>query len=138
MVARIDFRRPAGKRDVLDKPTKTIAVVDDDPSMLRGIVRLLSAHGFGTQAFASAEAFLDDAGARSAACLVLDIHLGGISGIELRRRLTASGSRLPVIFITAHDDEATREQAIAAGCIAYLRKPFSSHLLINAIKEAIA
>jgi len=120
----------------LDKSTKTIAVVDDDPSMLRGIVRLLSAHGFGTQAFASAEAFLGDVGASTAACLILDIHLGGMSGIELRRRLTASGSRLPVIFITAVDDEATREEAIAAGCIACLRKPFASNLLIGAIKEA--
>src|SRR5262245_4896177 len=86
---------------ILDNSTRTIAVVDDDPSMLKGLVRLLNAHGFGTQAFASAEAFLADSGAGSAACLVLDIHLGGISGIELRRRLTASGSRLPVIFITA-------------------------------------
>ena len=118
--------------------TKTIAVVDDDPGMLRGIVRLLNAHGFGTQPFASAEAFLDGGGTKSAACLILDIHLSGISGIELRRRLTASGSRLPVIFITAVDDEATREEAIAAGCVAYLRKPFPSNQLIGAIKEAIA
>jgi FixJ family two-component response regulator len=122
----------------LDQSTKTIAVVDDDPSMLRGLVRLLAAHGFGTQSFASAEAFLDDAGATSAACLILDIHLGGMSGIELRRRLTASGSRLPVIFITAVDDEATRVEAMAAGCIAYLRKPFPSDQLIGAINKATA
>ena len=130
-------RRRARERGILNTPKKTIAVVDDDPSMLRGIVRLLGAHGFGTQAFASAEAFLADVGARAAACLVLDIHLSGISGIELRQRLTASGCRLPVIFITAVDDEATRAEAIGAGCIAYLRKPFPSNKLVGAIKEAI-
>lgn len=115
-----------------------IAVVDDDPSMLKGIVRLLSAHGFCTQAFASAEAFLNGENARNAACLILDISLGGISGIELRRQLTASGSNLPVIFITALDDEATLRAATDAGCIAYLHKPFPANLLINAITGAIA
>ena len=130
--------RRARERGIVNTSPRTIAVVDDDPSMLKGIVRLLSAHGFSTQAFVSAEAFLADASAESAACLVLDIHLGGISGIELRRQLTASGSRLPVIFITAVDDEATRAEAMAAGCIAYLRKPFPSAQLIGAIDKATA
>jgi FixJ family two-component response regulator len=138
MVVQIDVTDPRASRGILDNATTIIAVVDDDPGMLRGIVRLLGAHGFGTRAFASAEAFLDDAEARSAACLILDIRLGGISGIELRRQLTASGARVPVIFITAVDDEVTRAEAMAAGCIAYLRKPFPAAQLIDAIDKAPA
>ena len=114
-----------------------VAIVENDASMLRGIVRLLSAHGFYTQAFASAEAFLDRKIVNEVACLILDIHLDGISGIELRRQLTKSGSPLPVIFITGTDDEATRKEAIEARCVAYLLKPFSANLLIGAIEEAM-
>jgi FixJ family two-component response regulator len=111
----------------------TVAIVEDDPSMLQGLNRLLSAHGFRVQTFASAELFLDDIANCEAECLLLDIHLGGISGIDLRRQLTASGSNLPVIFMTAIDTEATRQEAFEAGCVAYLRKPFLAKLLIDAI-----
>jgi FixJ family two-component response regulator len=117
---------------------KIVVVVDDDPSMLKGIIRLLSAHGFGTQSFLSAEAFLEDADAKKAACLILDINLGGISGFDLRRQLTTSGFDLPVIFITARDDEASLREATEVGCVAFLRKPFAAKLLIGAINEAIA
>jgi FixJ family two-component response regulator len=74
----------------------------------------------------------------TATCLLLDINLSGISGIELQRRLAASGSKCPVIFMTAEDDEATRNQAMDAGCIAYLRKPFARHALLDAIGKAVA
>jgi FixJ family two-component response regulator len=76
--------------------------------------------------------------ARMHACLLLDIHLGGISGIELQHRLAASGSKCPVIFMTASDDEATLNEAVNAGCIAYLRKPFARHVLLDAIAKAAA
>jgi FixJ family two-component response regulator len=115
---------------------QVVAVIDDDPAMRKAIERLLGAKGFDVEAFASAEAFLAAAAASEATCLVLDIHLGGMSGIELRRHLAESGSRLPVVFITALDDEATRKQAMEAGCVAFLRKPFLSHLLIDAIEKA--
>jgi FixJ family two-component response regulator len=115
---------------------KLVTVVDDDPAMLRAIERLLATKGFDVEAFASAEAFLASTAATKASCLVVDIHLGGMSGIELRHRLAASGSRLPVIFITAHDDEATRKAAMKAGCVALLRKPFLSRLLLDAIEKA--
>jgi len=114
---------------------RTIVVIDDNPSMLQGLSRLLSAHGFRVQTFASAVSFLEDATSVSADCLLLDIHLGGISGIELQRQLTSSGTDLPVIFMTAIDNDATREEAFDAGCIAYLRKPFLSKLLIDAINS---
>ena len=116
---------------------KVVAVVEDDPSMLKGVRRLLNAHGFATEAYASAEAFLERAAASEAGCLVLDINLGGISGIELQRRLAAAGSRLPVIFMTAVDSEGVQREAIEAGCIAYLRKPFPARQLIDAIGKAV-
>jgi len=113
---------------------KVVAVVDDDSSMRTGLERLLQAYGFETEVFSSAEAFL---GATSAAeCLLLDIHLGGIGGFELRRRLADAGSKVPVIFMTAFDDEATRREAEDVGCVAYLRKPFAGRLLMDAIAQA--
>lgn len=115
---------------------KVIAVVDDDVSMLKSIERLLGAYGFTTKAFPSAEAFLDLNAAAEADCLLVDIHLGGMSGIDLRHHLTASGCKLPVIFMTAFDDEATRTQAQSAGCIAFLHKPFVANLLIGAIEKS--
>jgi FixJ family two-component response regulator len=118
------------------KPRKTIAVVDDDPIMLKAIVRLLHANGFRTQAFASAQAFLTGDNATTADCLVLDIDLGEMSGIELRRQLTVSDSCLPVIFITGLNDKALRDEAIAAGCVAYLRKPFAADALLAAIHKS--
>ena len=121
----------------MPKRRKIVAVVDDDPSMLNAAESLLDAQGFATMVFASAEEFLDRGAATQVDCLLLDIHLGGVSGIELRRRLKDSGSTLPVIFMTALDDEATREQALKAGCVAFLRKPFQARQLIEAIKKAV-
>jgi FixJ family two-component response regulator len=120
----------------MGKCMRTIAVIDDNPSMLKGLNRLLSAHGFRVQTFASAELFLEEMATCNADCLLLDIHLGGISGIDLQRRLSSSGTDLPVIFMTAIDNEATRQEAFDAGCIAYLRKPFLAKLLIDAINRA--
>src|SRR5689334_2997889 len=100
---------------MMDK--KVVAIVEDDPGMLRGLQRLLSVHGFVTEAYTSAEGFLECIIGSKANCLLLDINLGGISGIDLRRRLAAAGSRLPVIFMTSGDSEIVRAEAIAAGCI---------------------
>src|SRR6266699_1513699 len=111
----------------------TIAVVEDDPSMLQGLNRLLSAHGFRVERFTSAELFLTDIARCEAKCLLVDIHLGGMSGVYLKRRLTSLGSDMPVIFMTAIDNEATRQEAFEVGCVAYLRKPFLAKLLIDAI-----
>lgn len=101
-----------------------VAVVEDDPSMRRSLERLLNLHGLATEGYASAEAFLDSGAATRAACAVLDVHLEGMSGIELQRRLTASGSTLAVIFVSATDNDALELQAVQEGCVAYLRKPF--------------
>jgi FixJ family two-component response regulator len=101
-----------------------------------GIQRLIRAHGFEAELFDSVEAFDRRANLDDAACLVLDINLNRSSGVELRRRLTASGHSVPVIFITASDQEAIRRDALDAGCIAYLTKPFPAKELIEAIKSA--
>jgi FixJ family two-component response regulator len=118
--------------------TKTVAVVDDDRSMLVGVERLLNAYGYATKVFPSAEAFLAPGAETDADCLLLDVDLGGMSGIELRRRLAACGRAVPVIFMTALDDEATRARALETGCIAYLLKPFLGRSLIDAVKIAVA
>jgi FixJ family two-component response regulator len=115
---------------------RLVAVVEDDPGMLRSIERLLKAHEFQPAAFTSAEEFLGTAAESEATCLILDIHLGGMSGIELRRQLTARGSSLPVIFMSAVDDERVRQTAIAVGCVAYFRKPFLPDHLIGAVNKA--
>ena len=91
-----------------------------------------------TRTFSSAEALLGSDAAPTATCMLLDIHLGGISGIELRRRLAAAGSKCPIIFMTAIDDDATRKEAMDAGCIAYLKKPFAPNLLLDALGKAVA
>jgi len=110
----------------------------DNAGFLKGVARLLAHNGIESRTFASAEALLDSGSAQTATCLLLDIHLGGISGIELQRRLAASGSKCPVIFMTGNDNDATRNEAMDAGCIAYLRKPFAQNVLLNAISKAVA
>ncbi len=122
---------------VVRSGTWVVAIVEDDTAMLKGVEGLLNAHGFVTETYASAEAFLERAAVSKASCLVLDIHLGGISGIELRRQLAAAGSRLPVIFMTAVDSEIIQRQAVEVGCIAFLHKPFPSGHLIEAIGKAV-
>jgi FixJ family two-component response regulator len=114
-----------------------ICVIDDDASILRALQRLLVADGFTVEVFHSAEHFLDAQRATVADCLVLDVHLGGLSGFELYDRLVAAGTRIPVVFITAFDDTLTRERARRAGAVAYLRKPFDDESLISAIHAAI-
>jgi FixJ family two-component response regulator len=114
-----------------------IAVVEDDASMLRSIQRLLAIEGFSVEAYESAEAFLGRNSSSRVDCIVLDIQLPKMSGLELRGRLTAMSSNLPIIFITAIEDEAIQKAATQLGCIAYLRKPFPPETLIAAISEAL-
>ena len=118
--------------------SKVVIVVDDNAGFLKSVARLLTVHGFAVRPFASAEALLDVGDIQGAACLLVDIHLGGISGVELQRRLAASGSKCQVIFMTAIDDDATQKASIDAGCVAYLRKPFAPQLLLDALENAAA
>ena len=113
-----------------------MAVVEDDPSFRRALSRSLVLRGFRSEVFASAEEFLQHPGALNADCLVLDIHLGGMSGFELRGELAKRPSSPPIIFITAFDEPATRERALEAGAAGYLQKPFDEDSLLQAIGRA--
>ena len=117
---------------------KTVFVVDDDPSMLRGVKRLLREHGFEAVLFDSAEALRNHESFDEAFCIILDINLNDGSGIDLRRQLAAASISLPVIYITGNDNHVTRRAALQSGCIAYLTKPFSAKSLIEPIKLASA
>jgi FixJ family two-component response regulator len=114
-----------------------IAVIDDDASVRRALQRLLQSAGFTVETFATASEFLDVDYWAQTACLVLDIHLPGMSGFELAEYLAVSGVPIPIVFITALDDVSTREQVNRAGAAGYLRKPFDQNTLIEAISRAI-
>lgn len=105
--------------------------------MRRSVERLLKANGFVTEGYSSAEAFLSHAQTSMISCIVLDINLGGMSGIELWHHLKHVGTSLPVIFITAVDDETLEREAIMAGCVAYLQKPFRAEFLVAAINSTL-
>src|SRR5262245_43765881 len=114
-----------------------IVVVEDDASMSQAIERLLHTEGFVAVMMSSAEAALEADAARIADCLILDIHLPGMSGFDLYRRVTESGKDLPAIFITAHDERANREEARRMGASSYLPKPFSGRALLDAVTCAL-
>jgi FixJ family two-component response regulator len=132
----ISFNNRYGLSNLPDR--KTVFVVDDDLSMLRGVKRLLRQHGFDSILFDSAEALRNHRDFSAACCIVLDINLHDESGIELRQQLRASGVALPVVYITGNDSHATRTAAMASGCIAYLTKPFLARSLIEPIERALA
>jgi FixJ family two-component response regulator len=122
---------------VPDEPL--IAVIDDDESMRFGLVTLIRSAGYATQGFASAEGFLElgpDAW-RGFGCIVTDIQMPGLSGIELKQRLSAAQSPLPVIMITARNEAGLEERAHAVGAIRFLRKPFEAAVLLRCLESAL-
>jgi len=123
----------------MDNVTTTyVAVVDDDESVCRSFGRLLRAAGMQPITYNSAESFLSDKKHPQFSCLVLDIQLGGMSGIELAQRLTAVGTPTPIIFITAHDDPEARSAAEALGCAAYFQKTDSGKDVLETIRRVAA
>jgi FixJ family two-component response regulator len=110
-----------------------VYVVDDDAAHLRAFARLLRVSGFDVETFASAEDFLDRTNPRAANCLVLDIHLGGMSGIELAHRLMEDRVLLPIIFVTGERSDGLEQDAQNAGGAAYLQKPVSAKVLMETI-----
>jgi FixJ family two-component response regulator len=115
-----------------------VSIVDDDESTCRSLGRLLRAAGIQPITYASAEAFLADTKHPQFDCLVLDIQLGGMSGVEPCQRLVAEGGHTPIIYITAHDDPGARAGAEAAGCAAYFRKTDSGAEVLEAIRRLAA
>jgi FixJ family two-component response regulator len=114
----------------------TIYIVDDDESIRKALQRLLRSVGYHALTFASAEDFLDSISARGEGCLILDIRLPGITGLDLQELLAAQGATYSIIFITAHDNPQWQERAKKAGAVAYLKKPFNEHSLLDAIQLA--
>lgn len=120
------------------KPPVYIAVVDDDESLCRSFARLLSVSGFQPITYPSAESFLADTKHPQFDCLVLDVHLQGMSGVDLRKQLVSEGSQVPVIFITAQDNPHVRDEAVATGCVDYFRKTEATSSVIEAIRKVVA
>lgn len=115
-----------------------IVIVDDDASMRDALTSLLRSVGWRTAGFASAEAFLQSGQVHTTACLLLDVQLPGVSGLELQRQLRSRQARMPIIFITAYGNEAMRAEALQAGAVAFFAKPFDDTALLEAIHAALA
>src|SRR6266516_4632046 len=114
-----------------------VSIVDDDASVRRSTRRLLRSSGFRAEAFASAEEFLDSKAVAETACLILDLRMPGMNGLELQRRLTQNGNPVPVIFLSAHASEEDERSALDAGAVQFLRKPISKEALLSAIRDAL-
>ena len=114
-----------------------ICVVDDDFLVRQSTTRLLRSFKFNVKALASAEEFLNSDCLAETACLILDVRMPGMNGLELQRQLAVSNSDVPIIFITAHEDEDQRREALEAGAVAFLYKPFQDDGLLNAIDTAL-
>jgi FixJ family two-component response regulator len=114
-----------------------VAIVDDEEGIRKALRRLLRASGLDAESYANGQEFLDAAAAQRPDCVVLDLHMPGMSGLQVLRRLKAAGQRLSIVVITAHDEPETRDQCIDAGACAYLRKPLEDRLLLNAISAAM-
>lgn len=117
--------------------TPLISIVDDDDTLRRSLDNLIRSAGLRARGFSSAEAFLKSNQLGETDCLLLDVCIPGMSGLELQHELTAANSDVPIIFMTAHESRHQRTQALAAGAVAFLNKPFDEEDLLNAIDKAL-
>ena len=116
---------------------RLVSIVDDDKSQRRSIRNFLTSVGFRVEMSASAEAFLQSAHRDDTGCVVLDLRMPGMSGLDLLRRLAATDSRIPAIMLTAHSDDEARQQALQAGAVAFFGKPFHGQALLDAVRRAL-
>jgi FixJ family two-component response regulator len=114
-----------------------IAIIDDDESVRRTLMRLIRSRGFEARAFTSAEEFLHSSTAHEASCLISDVRMPGIGGLELQARMTERNLRTPVIFITAFSDARVQTKALEAGAVCVLKKPFNARELIECVERAL-
>jgi FixJ family two-component response regulator len=114
-----------------------VLIVDDDESIRSSTERLIRSFGFRTEVFASAREFLDSSRSQDPACLILDVRMPGMDGLELQRRLAGTNDRLPIIFATAQASDEEARRAMEAGAVTFLRKPINQEALINAIQTAL-
>src|SRR6201982_2864033 len=121
----------------IERKAKMIAIVDDDELMRSALQGMLKSVGLASQAFASAEEFLKSGQQQQTACLIADIRMPGMSGLELQAQLNAEHCRIPIIFITAHGDEKMRMQALRAGAVEFMAKPFDDEALLESVRAAL-
>jgi len=121
----------------IQEKNKLVAVVDDDELMRGALQGMLKSVGLPSQTFASAEEFLNSGQQRQTACLIADIRMPGMSGLELQAQLNAEHCRIPTIFITAHGDTKMRMQALRAGAVEFLAKPFDDEALLGSVRAAL-
>ena len=121
----------------IDEKNKLVAILDDDDSVRGALQGLLKVVGLPAQAFASAEEFLQSGQQHLIACLIADIRMPGMSGLELQAQLNAEHCRIPIIFITAHGDTKMRMQALRAGAVEFLTKPFNDEVLLESVRTAL-
>ena len=114
-----------------------ISIVDDDDSLRNALDDLVRSAGYRTQGFPSAEAFLSSSHARDTACLILDVRMPGMNGLDLQREIVAAKWQIPIIFITSHADDDARARALAAGAVGFLYKPFRDDELLNAMEAVL-
>ena len=119
-----------------DRP-QLVAIVDDDQSVQSALKDLMESAGLSARCFGSAEEFLGSDRRYQTACLVTDVSMPGMSGLELQARLKAEGSRIPIIFITAHGDAKMKSRAMTAGAVEFLSKPFDDEILLNKVRAAL-
>src|SRR6266849_4502989 len=117
--------------------TKLVAIVDDDDLMRNALQGMLKSVGLPSQAFESAEEYLNSGQQHQTACLIADIRMPGMSGLELQAKLNAEHCRIPTIFITAHGDTKMRMQALRAGAVEFLAKPFDDDALLGSVRAAL-
>jgi FixJ family two-component response regulator len=122
---------------MIDSAEPLVSVVDDDASLRRSVQNLLASVGFRVETFASAEDFLGSSHREQTRCLVLDLRMPGMTGFELLARLAALGSLIPVIVLTAHNDDEARRRTVQAGAVAFLGKPFRGDHLLDAVRAAL-
>jgi FixJ family two-component response regulator len=120
-----------------ERNAKLVAIVDDDDLMRSALQGLLKSVGLPAQTFASSEEFLQSGRQRETACLIADIRMPGMSGLELQAQLNADHCRIPTIFITAHGDEKMRMQALRAGAVEFMAKPFDDEALLESVRAAL-
>lgn len=126
--------QPAPKLNTSDA---AIAIVDDDEWVLKSLARLVKSAGFKVETFLSAEGFLQSGKDSKTVCIILDIGLPGMSGLELQRHLAAQNWQVPIVFVSAHDEREIRAQALAAGAVAFLSKPVNDKALLAAVSSAV-
>ena len=120
-----------------DHALATVSVVDDDESLRRSLRNLLESVGFRVETFASADAFLRSTRREETRCLVLDLRMPGMNGLELLRHLSNRGVLIPTIILTAHSEDQTRQQSLHAGAVAFMGKPFDGNALLDAVRAAL-